>query len=328
MNLLITGATGFLGSRLIEHLLNQETEYNILGTGRKFSHDNKWENQNLRYMLGDLTDKEFVQSLFVNEIDAVINCASLAAPWGSYDRFYQANVVTQKYLIEESIKASVNRFIYISTPSIFFNYEDRLDVKEEEPISRKFSNHYSNTKYQAEKLIANSGLKYVILRPRVLIGKGDTLILPRLIQAHKEGKLKIIGSGNNLSDVTSVRNMAEAIRLSISTKNHNEDYNITNGKPVKLWNTINEIFEKLEMEKVKSKAPTWLLFSIAKLMELNHKVFRKNGEPVLTKFGIAALAKSVTFNIDKAKEKLGYEASQSTEDAIEEFVEWYRTLPA
>ena len=326
MNLLITGATGFLGSRLIEHLLNQEADYKIIGTGRKFSHDNKWEHKDLSYHLGDLTDKQFVQSLFVNEIDLVINCASLAAPWGDYEKFYQANVLTQKYLIGESIKAEVERFIYISTPSIFFNNKDRLNITESDPVSKNFSNHYSNTKYQAEQLIREAGLPFVIMRPRVLIGRGDTLIIPRLIRSHKEGKLKIMGSGNNLSDVTSVINMAEAIRIAIHTSAINEDYNITNDQPVMLWDTINDIFEKLDLEKVKAKAPSWLLMLAAQFMEMKAKLSSKKEEPVLTKFGVAALTKSVTFNVDKAKKLLGYEPRQSTEEAIEEFVEWYKNF--
>ena len=137
MKVLVTGATGFLGSRIVEHFAQQPAYTLILATGRKFSVNNRVESSKVNYLLGDLSDRAFVESLFRHKPDVVVNCASLCSPWGKYEHFYQSNFLTQVCLIEESKRASVERFIYISTPSIYFNYKDRQGVSEESSVPAK-----------------------------------------------------------------------------------------------------------------------------------------------------------------------------------------------
>ena len=75
MNILVTGATGFLGSRIVEHLLGEDKINHIIATGRKISVDTQISHQKLHYILGDLRDKYFINSLFEKSIDIIINCA-------------------------------------------------------------------------------------------------------------------------------------------------------------------------------------------------------------------------------------------------------------
>ena len=175
-------------------------------------------------------------------------------------------------------------------------------------------------------MLQNSGLSFIILRPRALIGRGDTVIMPRLIRSYKEGRLKIIGKGNNQVDLTSVYNMVNCIYLSIIAKEEswNEDYNISNGKPVNLWTAINSVLELLGFESLKSKMSFGFLMIVAQLMEWNARYISKSGEPVLTKYSVGTLAKSFSFSIEKAQNKLNYKALQSTDEAILEFVKWYK----
>lgn len=177
MNILITGATGFLGSRIVEHLIDFKEITHIIATGRKFSEDNKVNNPKVDYILGDLEHLDFVKSLFQNNIDVVINCASLSSPWGSDKLFHASNITSQENLIAESLKASTKRFIYISSPSIYFDFKDALNINEDSPLPEKMVNNYAITKWRAEGLIRESKIPYVILRPRALIGRGDTVIM-------------------------------------------------------------------------------------------------------------------------------------------------------
>lgn len=324
MNLLITGATGFLGSRITEHLLDENEITQIIATGRKIRNHNKLIHPKLTYILGDLSNHNFVASLFKSKIDIVINCASLSSPWGSYEKFYSSNILTQKHLINESKKSSINRFIYISSPSIYFDFRDALDIHEHTPVPKKMVNHYAKTKWMAECHLKESNLPYIILRPRALIGRGDTVIMPRLIRSSKEGKLKIIGAGNNRVDLTPVANMVEAVKLSIFTKNLNETFNISNGEPVNLWESINFILSEIGLPEVRDKIPYSILYIIATIMEYKSRVFNKK-EPVLTRYAVGVLAKSFTFDIRKAKELLNFEPKQTTNQALVEFIQWYKS---
>lgn len=323
MNILITGATGFLGSRIIEHIIDLKEIKHITATGRKFSVDNKLINTKVDYILGDLENVNFVKSLFKKDIDVVINCASLSSPWGSKKSFYNSNLLTQKNLLNESLNASIRRFIYISTPSIYFNFKDSINIHENSPLPKKMINNYAKTKWNAECLLRESKIPYVILRPRALIGRGDTVIMPRLIRSCLENKLKIMGNGKNIVDLTSVSNMAEAVSLSIFTENFNESYNISNDDPVNLWESINAILEAINIPKIKKKIPYSILFFAAQLMEFKARL-SPGKEPVLTKYSVGVLAKSFTFDIEKAKTKLNYYPKQTTSESIEEFVQWYK----
>ena len=126
MRLLITGATGFLGSRTLEFLCEKNEIQEIVATGRKFSQHPKLVHPKVQYLLGDLEDSAFVSSLFANKLDLIINCASLSSPWGTYSEFYSANIKSQKHLIQKAKKHEVKKFIYISSPSVFFNYKDQI----------------------------------------------------------------------------------------------------------------------------------------------------------------------------------------------------------
>jgi len=159
MNVLITGATGFLGGRILEEFSRRPEFNKILGTGRKFSTDNKVLAPNVEYLLGDLTNLDFVDSLFEQPIDVVINCAGLSSPWGSRDAFYQANYLTQKYLLEASERVGVKRSFpfFVGLAILGVPFEIFMTVS---------GIHYFVQFYNHNKLVGKSGLlEYIMVTP-------------------------------------------------------------------------------------------------------------------------------------------------------------------
>jgi nucleoside-diphosphate-sugar epimerase len=203
--------------------------------------------------------------------------------------------------------------------------KDRFDVKESDPLPKQFINAYAETKRKAELELEKTKIPFITLRPRALIGRGDTVIMPRLIRAYDEGKLKIIGSGENSADLTAVANVADAIWLSLiaEEKALNKVYNITNGEPVNLWAAIADVLRKLGKEPPTKKVPFGVVKFIAGIMELKSKLTNKK-EPPLTKYGVGTLSKSMTMDISKARELLNYHPKVTTEEAIDEFVKWFK----
>ncbi|UTW60565.1 NAD-dependent epimerase/dehydratase family protein [bacterium SCSIO 12741] len=320
--ILITGATGFLGSRIVEYFAGSGEFDHLIATGRKFSSNNRVDHSKVKYVLGDLSDRSFVESLFLQNISVVVNCASLSSPWGEEEAFYSANVKTQEHLIAMSEVADVERFVYISTPGIYFNFQDAMGLVEDSPLPQKMVNAYAETKWKAECLLRKSNLPFVILRPRGLIGRGDTVIMPRLVRACEEKRLKMVGDGRNVVDLTSVLNMVQAVELAIKTPHVNESYNISNGEPVNLWDSIFSVLEAIGIPKPTKRIPYKALLWIAGLLEFKARVWGGR-EPVLTKYSVGVLATSFVFDIRKAREKLGYRPTQTTAEAMNEFVQWY-----
>lgn len=326
MHILITGATGFLGGRLTERMSKEPSVQKITTTGRTLKPGNTCDSPKATYLLGDLSNETFVESLFQQHVDIVINCASISSPWGTYEEFYKANFLSQKWLVKHSTSQNIRRFIYIGTPSIYFDYTTRLGIAEEDYLPSKMVNHYAATKWEAEKYLSASDQEYVILRPRALIGAGDTVIMPRLIRSHKEGKLRIMGDGKNVADLTPVSNFIDAIWLAVNTakENCNTDYNISNGDSQQLWPNIQKVLKTIGMHPMTKKTPYGVLYAVAWLMEKNAVLFNKGKEPVLTRYSVGILAKSFSFDISKAREKLGYEPKQTINEAIVEFADWYK----
>lgn len=324
MKILLTGATGFLGYRTLEKLILQDQVSSIVAIGRTIKKTHEISHSKVEYKLGDLCDKHFVHEA-IGDCTHVIHAAALSSPWGKQNDFFNANVISQRNLLDAAKKNNVEKYVFVSTPSLYFELKDKLNIKESDDLPNKFINAYAATKYQAEMELEASNIPYVILRPRALTGRGDTVIMPRLIRAYDEGRLKIIGSGENIADLTSVSNVVDAIYLSLIADENaiNETYNITNGEPVKLWETINNVLLKLDKTPPTKKVPYGLVKFIAQLMELKSRLTNMK-EPTLTKYGVGTLSKSFTMDISKAKELLNYTPKQSTEEAIEEFVQWYK----
>ncbi len=323
LKVVLTGATGFLGYRTLEKLVEAENVASVIATGRNLKVSHQVIHPKVKYILGDLEDETFAMKLTTNA-DIIINAAALSSPWGKEEEFIRANVNTQKNLLKASIQNAISRFVYISTPGVYFTSKDRLLIKESDPLPDKFINAYARTKRAAEIILEQSGLEYVILRPRALIGRGDTVIMPRLIRAVDEGKLRIIGNGLNRVDMTSVGNVADAILLSMTVDKNgiNQTYNISNGDPVLLWDCIEKVLRMVGKEMPSGKISYPLAIAVAQMMEWKSKISNFN-EPPLTKYGIGTLGKSFSMDITKARNLLKYEPRVTTMEAMEEFAKWH-----
>jgi len=102
----------------------------------------------------------------------------------------------------------------------------------------------------------------------------------------------------------------------------NQTYNISNGEPVFLWESIEYVLSLLGKEMPRNKIPYSVAIVVAQLLELKSKVTDFK-EPPLTKYGIGTLARSFTMDITKSVKLLNYKPEVTTKQAIEEFVKWH-----
>lgn len=325
MNILVTGASGFLGGRLSKYLAKSE-KYTVIATSRSANRQTEFEAAGVTFYAGNPRQRDFIFPLLKNA-DAIVHCAALSSPWGKQSEFYAANYVLSQTLLDWCKEASVKRFVNIATPSIYFNFKDRMGIKESDPLPKKLVNHYAETKLAAENYILSEhrkGIKTISLRPRAIIGAEDTVLFPRLMRAYEEGKLRIIGNGKNIADFTSVRNLIEAIicALNASDSALGETYNITDGQPMPMWTTINKLLQRLGREPLSKRVPYGIVSAYAQFAEWKSKV-SSGKEPALVHYGVASLAKSVTLDISKAKQLLKYNPIVTTEETLEAFAQWY-----
>jgi nucleoside-diphosphate-sugar epimerase len=209
MNILVTGGTGFLGKHLALRLQSLGDNVTILGRNRKIGQ--QLEAEGFKFLSVDLKDKEATIAACRGQ-DYVFHCAALSSPWGKYRDFYNSNVLATRHIIQGCQESGVKRLIHVSTPSIYFNFCDRFNISEIDPLPKIPANAYAKTKLLAEQEIDSAyqqGLPVITIRPRSIVGVGDTAIFPRLLQASSRSGIPLINQGKACIDVTYVDNMLQ-----------------------------------------------------------------------------------------------------------------------
>ncbi len=323
MRILVTGGGGFLGTYIIQELL-KNPRYIVTNFSRhSYSH---LEDLGVPTIRGDLKNPADVERALSSGFDAIFHVAALAGVWGRYKDFLDINFIGTKNLLEGAMASGVSRFVYTSTPSVVFGKDDLLGVNEECPYAKEHLTPYAETKTMAEKLVlqANNSQTFLTcaIRPHLIWGPGDPHLFPRVIQKGKEGKLRIVGDGENLVDVIYVENAALAHvlafeHLTAGSRVCGEAYFVGQERPVKLWDFINKILENVKLEPVSDSISVKAAYRIGWLME---KTFKLAGiekpEPPMTRFVALNLGKSHYFSHDKAKRDFNYYPRVSIEEGL------------
>lgn len=326
MKVLVTGATGFLGKRVCLDLISRGDSVRAIGRNKNIGKE--LEKIGCDFICADLRDKEAMINA-CQGMDAVVHSGALSSPWGDYEEFHSINVVGTANVIAGCEQHQIKRFVHISTPSVYFNFKDRFNVKESDPLADPAPSMYTKTKLMAEKLTHAAferGLSTITLRPRGLFGPGDTTLIPRLINAHEKGRLPIIGDGSTTLDITYIDNVSLAILNSLDAPANcsGEKYNITNGEPIKLWETVDWILGEVGRKFEPKKIPFPLIYLVTGISEFVSKYFLSNREPTLTRYTAGLLAKSQTLDISKARKQLGYSPKVDMKDGLKRTLEWWK----
>lgn len=318
MSTLVTGGTGFLGRRLVERLLAAGRKVSVLA--RTPAPD--FESRGVRFISASLDDPAAVRAACAG-VETVFHTAAKVGVWGRYDDFHRTNVLGTRALLDGGRDHGVKYFVHTSTPSVVYNGRDLANADESLPLTTSCPSPYPLTKAIAERevLAANSpSLLTVALRPHLIFGAGDPHLVPRVLERAKSGRLRIVGSGLNRVDMVHVENVVDAHLLAetslraghlINDKHGpaapaGRAYFITNGEPVVLWEWINALLVSLGEPPVTARVSLRAASSIGTLCETAWRILPLRGEPPMTRFIAAELAKDHWFNIAAAKRDLRY----------------------
>jgi nucleoside-diphosphate-sugar epimerase len=319
MTTLVTGGTGFLGRRLVARLLAEGRKVSVLG--RTPAPD--LEAQGVRFIRASLDDAAAVSAACAG-VETVFHTAAKVGVWGRYDDFHRTNVLGTRALLAGCRAHRVPRLIYTSTPSVIYNGLDLAGADESLPLTTRCPSPYPLTKAIAERdiLAANAAaLRTVALRPHLIWGPGDPHLVPRLLARARAGRLRIVGSGQNRVDLVHVENAVDAHFLAETALRdcHLLDdkaagpqgadgraFFITNGEPVLLWDWINQLLTALGEPPVTQRVSLRAASLVGVLCEAAWRILPLGGEPPMTRFIAAELAKDHWFDISAARRDLGY----------------------
>ncbi|MSU53914.1 MAG: 3-beta hydroxysteroid dehydrogenase [Opitutia bacterium] len=317
---LVTGGTGFLGRHLVERLLAAGRHVTILG--RTPAPD--LERRGVRFIRASLDDASAVAAACTG-IDTIFHVAAKVGISGPYQEFFKTNVLGTRALLDGARTHGVRRFIHTSTPSVVYNGQALADADESLPLTTDCPSPYPLTKAIAERevLAANSpNLRTVALRPHLIWGVGDPHLVPRVLARARAGRLRIVGDGKNKVDMVHVENATDAHLLAERALiAHPQDqfhpkgdsnsvagraYFITNGEPVLLWDWINALLKALGESPITRRLPLHTAATIGAVCETLWHTLPLRGEPPITRFIAAELAKDHWFNLGAARRDLGY----------------------
>jgi len=325
MKAIVTGGAGFLGKHLVERLVKDG--HSVRALDLPSAELDELKKIGVETIPGDIRDAGLVARV-CRGMDFVFHIAALASPWGPRELFWEINVGGTDNVIQAGKKAGVRRLVFVSSPSAIFDGKDHFDADESLPYPTRFLSHYSETKAISEQrlLSANSpDLETVAIRPHAIWGPRDRHLLPRVIARAKSGRLFQIGDGANQVSTLYVENAVDALLLAAEAKPApGKVYFIVNDEPVRLWDFIRRILRELDLPGPRGTLPYPVAYSLAMAYEAIWKTFRLKGEPNLTRYTAAELARNHTYSIARARQDLGFKPRFSLEQGFSRTLAWIK----
>ncbi len=324
MQILVTGGGGFLGTYIIRELLKRP-HYIITNFSRhNYAH---LEDLGVPTIRGDLKNKSDIdRALSQSDFDAIIHVAALTENWGRHRDFLEVNYFGTKLLIDAAKERGVKKFIYTCCSSVVFDKDGLLGVNEQHPYPTEFLSSFVESKAMAERYVLqmNDGKDFLTcsLRPGLLWGPGDEKFLPTIVSRAREGKIKIIGDGENLADILYVENAslahARALEaLSEGSKLCGESYFLGQERPVKFWDFINRILSHYKIDPLNRYIDFKSAYRLGWFFE---KSFQMAGiqkpYPPLTRFGVIKWGISHYFSHEKARQDFNFKDLISTDEGL------------
>lgn len=316
--LLVTGATGLVGSHVAEQACRKGLTVRTLV--RQAADTTLLKEWGCELVLGDLDQPETLKTACHN-VTVVIHCAAKVGDWGPTEDYRRVNVQGTKALLDAALQAgTLRRWVQISSLGVYEG-RDHYGTDESTQPGTAGIDGYTLTKVESELLVCDymqkRSLPGVVLRPGFIYGPRDRTVLPRLLERLRSGKFAFLGAPDKLMNNTYVGNLCEAIWLAIERDDVvGEVFNIRDPRAVTKREFIDTVCDAASLSRPTKVVPLPVAKFLAKAMETTWKLLRKKEAPLLNSARIKFLGLNLDYSIDKAVRKLGYHPATDFRDAM------------
>jgi nucleoside-diphosphate-sugar epimerase len=331
MHALVTGGGGFLGRYICEQLVARGDRVRSFGRGAY----PELEAIGVEVVRGDITRFRDIHAACAG-VDCVFHAAARAGIGGTFADYERPNVTGTTMVILACRAHRVPRLVYTSSPSVTFAGVDQRGIDEREPPNlhwmQRHAAHYSYTKAVAEAAvlakIPGRPMTACALRPHLIWGPRDGHLIPRLIERARRGRLRRVGEGTNLVDVCYVENAAAAHLAAADALADPHSpvagraYYISQGEPVNCWKWIDEVLSLANLPPVQKSISFRAAWRLGAMCERVYRLLRLQGEPPMTRFLAAQLARSHWYDITAAQRDFNYTPAISTADGMKRLGAW------
>lgn len=328
--ILITGASGFIGSFIVEEALRRG--FDTWAAMRRSSKKDFLKDERINFIELDLSSKEkLTEQLRGHEFDYVVHAAGVTKCLDPKD-FYRINTEGTKNLVNAllELKMPLKRFVYISSLSIFGAIREKQPYEEiRETDTPKPNTHYGKSKLEAEQWLDSIGnepgmsLPYVVLRPTGVYGprERDYFLMAQSIKQHTD-----FAVGYRQQDITFVyvQDVVQAVFLACERGKTGRKYFLSDGQ-VYQSSTFSDLIRR-ELGNpwwIRVKAPIWVLRVITffgdKIGHLTGKITALNND----KYHILK-QRNWRCDIQPAIDELGYKPQYTLEEGVPITIRWYK----
>ena len=323
---LITGATGFIGGRLVRRLVDEGNQVRCLV--RPSSDTSHLDELDVEIAVGNLTDARSLARA-ADGCRYVFHCGALVSDWATAEEITRTNVAGTRNLLQASVDASVRRFIHFSTTDVY-GYPGGVAI-DETHIPTRFRNWYAETKLAAEaevrRVAGAHALGAVILRPSTVYGPGSIEVVGEIARAIRNRSMLLINRGRAVAGLCYVDNLIDAALLAL----HHEAapghaFNVSDGLDITWKQFTDGLAEGLGCSQARWSMPYWMAHGIGFSLEHAYRVLRKTTRlttpPLLSRQAVHVLGTNQGFSNRKAREMLGWEPRVSYAAGLEATLAW------
>jgi nucleoside-diphosphate-sugar epimerase len=320
----VTGATGFIGGRLVDALVDEGHKVRVLV--RRPAGSPLLHRDGVELVQGDLGDPAGLEDA-VRGAERVFHCAGLVGDWLRHDDARRINVDGTRALLSACTASGVERVVHLSSLSVYGLGQHR-GTDESAPL-RYSGDAYIDSKIDAERMVRvaadRDGLPVVIVRPGFIYGPGDLRFLPKLLDALGKRQFVYVGDGSKLLNLSYVDDVARAMLLAAGDpKAVGEAYNLTDGTETSLRDFVESLCGSLGIPAPTKKIPPAVAFAAAHGVERLARARKAEEAPRLTVGRMRFLYYNQHYSGEKAQRELGYTPKFTYREGIPPTLAWYR----
>lgn len=334
---IITGATGFIGSHLTRAFCEKQIKVGCLI--RKGSNLSNIEGLPVELKIGELRNVEKLTQAFTG-YDGVIHNAAKVADWGDYEEFYQTNVVGTVNVLKACVRAGIKNVLITGSNSVYGEENSFVIKDEQSPMNSHYPylgdrlfpcklNFYRDTKALAKKealaFAEEHDLNLTMIEPVWVYGERERNTgFYEYLKTAKSGIPFVPGAKRNKFHVIYAGDLAKAYVLAYTKKLEGIHCLLIGNEHSENMDRIYSLFCSEAGLKKPGNLPKALIYPVSFILELLYTLFHSARPPLLTRGRVNMFYDNIEFSVEKSREILGFRNSFSLEEGVRRTVLWYK----